>query len=140
MLTTVLPTTGPGTCQSLKLRNHRLAMNVYYNVGSFDLTPSPLTMAIEQRIAVFMCRPSNSDGIIWLVNEEPLSRANLSNFTTSTKSIDGALTYMLSAGTLLKYNQSSIQCVATFVDGSPSFFAEPVTLLIQGFYPHSFFM
>ena len=40
--------------------------------------------------------------------------------------------YSLSIVTLLEYNETTVQCVATFLDGSPPLFTPPVTLLIQG--------
>ena len=100
---------------------------------NFELTPSPLTVAIEQGRAVFKCQHSLCDFVNWVVNKT--SSDKLPNVTESIQNEGNILTYLLSFDNLDGYNQSEIQCLAVFVDGSPTLFTEPATLLIQGIHP-----
>ena len=94
------------------------------------MVPSPLTVAVEQGTATFQCQHPLADAINWLLNGTALNRGGLTNVSSSIQS-QGSATSTLSIGTLLEYSQTTIECVA-FIDGSPSQFTEPVTLLIQG--------
>ena len=63
----------------------------------------------------------------------PLNTANFQNIsTTSTPGPSGVITHILSIGTLLVHNGTTIECVATFFDGSSPQVTTPVPLLIQG--------
>ena len=97
-------------------------------LAPFEITPSPLTVAVEQEVAVFVCQHLSSDGIAWLVNGTSLNRIISPDITTSN---NGTI-FLLSIGTLLDYNETTVECVATFLDGSPPIFTPNVTLLIQG--------
>ena len=55
------------------------------NIAPFEITPSPLTVAVEQEVAVFVCQHLNSDGITWLVNGTSLNRINSPNISISTR-------------------------------------------------------
>ena len=85
-------------------------------------------MAVEQEVATFNCQCLSCDAITWRLNGALLNRINSPNITTSS---NGTIR-LLSIGTLLEYNGTTVQCVAIFVDGSPPIFTPPVTLLIQG--------
>ena len=85
------------------------------------MAPSPLTVAVKQGTATFQCQHSLCDAVFWQVNGASLNRANFPNISTTT-----------SIRTLLKYNQTTIVCVALFFDGTPPQFTAPVALLIQG--------
>ena len=85
-------------------------------------------MAVEQEVAVFVCQHLSSDGLTWLVNGTSTNRINSADITTSSS----GTTHTLSIRTLLEYSGTTFVCVATFLDGSLSLFAPPVTLLIQG--------
>ena len=97
-------------------------------LAPFEIPPSPLTVAVEQEVATFYCQHLSSDGIYWLVNETSVNRINSPDITTSSS---GTM-HSLSIGTLLEYSGTTVECVVTFLDGSPALFAPPVTLLIQG--------
>ena len=96
------------------------------------MVPSPLIVAVEQGTATFQCQHPLADGISWHLNGTSLNRASLANVSTDSQSQGSAVTYTLSIGTLIEYSQTTVECVAAFIDGSPSQFTEPVTLLIQG--------
>ena len=85
-------------------------------------------MAVEQEVATFNCQHLSSDGIAWLVNETSVNLINSPDITTSSS---GTM-HSLSIGTLLEYNGTTVQCVASFFDGSPPLLTPSVTLLIQG--------
>ena len=96
------------------------------------MAPSPLTVAVEKEMATFVCQHSACDFITWRVNGSSLNR-KLPNISNDDSQVDdaGIRVYSLSIGTLLEYNTTRVECVATFFDGSPQF-TSPVTLLIQG--------
>ena len=96
------------------------------------MVPSPLTLAVEQGTATFQCQHPLADGINWLLNGTPVTRAGLANVSSSIQSQGSVATYTLSIGALIEYSQTTVECVATFIDGSPLQFTEPVMLLIQG--------
>ena len=85
-------------------------------------------MAVEQKVATLECQHLSCDGITWLVNGTSLNRINSPNITSSN---NGSIR-LLSIGTLLEYSGTTVQCVATFLDGSPPIFTQPVRVLIQG--------
>ena len=106
-------------------------------IVNFEITPSPLTVAVEQRNATFYCQHTTSDSISWIVNGISLNMINSSNIrsSSSTEQNDGVKIYSLlimGNETLLELNHSTIECVAVFFDGSPSQLTQPVTLLVQG--------
>ena len=102
----------------------------------FEITPSPLTVAVEQRTATFQCQCSHADLIDWRVNGSSLNTAiGLSNISiTSIRPSNGVVIYMLSIETLLAYDGTIIECVAGFLDEPlPQLqFTPLVTLRIQG--------
>ena len=103
-------------------------------IATFAISPSPLTVAVEQETAVFYCQHLTSDGINWRVNGQSLNILNSPNIISSSDNpqSNGIKVYSLSIRILSEFNQSTVVCVATFFDGSPSQFTSPVTLLIQG--------
>ena len=101
---------------------------------SFVMTPSPLTVAVEQGIATFQCQHPLAVGIGWRVNGIPLNVATLQNISAVNVGTPNGATSMLSIATLLVYNGIIIECVATFIDGSSPQFTAPVILFIQGNY------
>ena len=99
----------------------------------FEITPSPLTVAVEQETATFQCQYSHADLIDWRVNgSSPINLSNISS--TSIRSSNGVILSMLSIETLLAYDGTTIECVAVFLDESlPQLESTPpVTLRIQG--------
>ena len=107
---------------------------MYYNIANFNLVPSPLTVAVEQGTASFQCQHPFANGINWLLNGTSPNRAGLISLFSSVHFNGSIRSYALSFGILLEYNQTTVQCVAIFTDGSPPQFAEAVTLLIQGLF------
>ena len=97
-------------------------------IVTFGITPSSLIVAVEQGTATFQCQHPLAVAIGWRVNGIPLNVATLQNIYTATPND----VTILSIGTLLVYNGITIECVATFIEGSPPQFTPPVTLLIQG--------
>ena len=89
-------------------------------------------MAVEQGRATFRCQNSLCDAVNWQVNGTSVNRANLPNISINELQSSTVITYTLSIETLLKYNQMTVVCVASFFDGTPPQFTVPVTLLIQG--------
>ena len=100
-----------------------------YTVVIFEVTPSPLTVAVEQGTATFQCQHPLAVVIGWRVNRMSLNMANLLNVSSATH-INA--TTILSIATLLVYNGTIVECIATFIDGSSPQFTAPVALLIQG--------
>ena len=96
--------------------------------GTFEITPSPLTVAVEQEVATFVCQHSSSDVIAWLVNGTATNRINSPDINTSSS---GRM-HVLTIGTLLEYSGTTVECVATFLDESPPIPTPPVMLLTQG--------
>ena len=62
--------------------------------------------------------------------ENKINSPNIS--TDEIQQIDGGKIYSLSIGTLLEFNQTTVECVAVFFDERPALFTPAVTLLIQG--------
>ena len=63
----------------------------------------------------------------------PVSRINSSNISTNDiQESGGGRINTLSIGTLLEFNQTTVECVAFFNDGIPPQVTPAVTLLIQG--------
>ena len=129
--TTQPPTTPPtGTFITIKL-----SMVIYclplYLTAEFEIIPSPLNVTVEQQVAIFHCQHGSSNGIIWRVNG---TAPNSSNVTTKGVLLSGGgYASSLSIRTLLDFNDTTIKCVAIFLQGSPPFqFTTPVALLIQG--------
>ena len=90
-------------------------------------------MAVEQGTATFQCQHSLAGAIGWRVNGIPLNTANFQNIsTTSTSGSNGVSTHILSIRTLLEYNRATIECIATFLDGSSPKVTISVLFLIQG--------
>ena len=94
----------------------------------FEVTPSPLTVAVEQGTATFQCQHPQAVAIGWRVNGTSLNMANLQNISTATTNDVTILTI----STLLVYNGTTVECVATFIDGSSPQFTPPVAFFIQG--------
>ena len=116
-------------------------MDIYYQwiiyfiiIVIFEISPSPLTVAVEQGTATFQCQCSVADFISWRVNGMSLNMAtNLSNISTdSIQPSNGVIIYRLSIGTLLVYDGTTIDCAATFIDGLLPQVTPPVSLHIQG--------
>ena len=103
------------------------------------ITPSPLTVAVEQGTATFQCQHPLADVIAWRVNGLALSMAALPNVSVTSIGTPNGGTTILSIGTPLEYNRMTIECIALFIDGSSPQFTEPVTLLIQGMYSKKYF-
>jgi hypothetical protein len=87
---------------------------------------------VEQGTATFHCQHPLADGIGWRVNGIPLNVATLQNVSAASVGTPNGATPTLSIGTLLVYNGITIECIATFFDGSLPQFTVPVALLIQG--------
>ena len=96
----------------------------------FEITPSPLTVAVEQGTATFQCQHPLAVSIGWRVNGTLQNVANLPNISTATPNN----VTILSIASLLVYNGMIIECVASFIDGSSPQFTSPVALHIQGTY------
>ena len=109
-------------------------LRLYHNIANFNLVPSPLTVAVEQGTASFQCQHPFANGINWLLNGTSPNRAGLISLFSSVHFTGSIRSYALSFGILLEYNQTTVQCVAIFTDGSPPQFTEAVTLLIQGLF------
>ena len=101
-------------------------------IVAFVITPSPLTVAVEQGTATFQCHHPLADVISWRVNGISLSIAALPNVSTASVVTPNGVAVILSVGTLLDYNGTTVECIATFIDGSPPQLTTPVVLLIQG--------
>ena len=98
----------------------------------FEISPSPLTVAVEQGTATFQCQHPQAAVIGWRVNGLPLNVATLQNVSVFSAGTPNGVTTTLSISTLLVYNETTIECIATFIDGSSPQFTPLVTLLIQG--------
>lgn len=101
----------------------------------FIVVPSPLVLAVEQKIATFNCQHHTADAIGWKVNGTgpALDVINIPNITIDRLLLHGNdFLYTLIIGTLLEYNQTIIECVAIFFDGREQQSTAPVTLLSQG--------
>ena len=89
-------------------------------------------MAVEQGTATFQCQHPLADVIGWRVNGIPLNAAILQNVSATSVVTSNGVASTLSIGTLLVYNGITVECIATFIDGSSPQFTPPVTLLVQG--------
>ena len=88
-------------------------------------------MAVEQGTATFQCQHSLADGINWLLNGISISRAGLGPVSSIVQFKGSIATYTLSIGTLIEYNQTTVECVAIFIESPPQM-SQAVMLLIQG--------
>ena len=95
---------------------------------NFVITPSPLTVAVEQGTATFQCQHPLAIAVGWRVNGILLNVATFQNISSATPND----VTILSIGTLLVYNGTTVECIATFIDGSSPQFAPTVLLFIQG--------
>ena len=97
---------------------------------NFMIIPSPLTVAVEQGTATFQCQHPLAISIGWRgrVNGILQNVANLPNISTATPNN----VTILSIATLLVYNGITVECIASFIDGSSPQFTPLVQLLIQG--------
>ena len=98
---------------------------------TFEVTPSPLTVAVEQGRAIFNCQHNSSDDIIWRVNGTSPNSSHIS--IEGVPLSGGGFRASVSVRTLLNFNETTIECVAVFLQGSLPFqYTTPVALLIQG--------
>ena len=88
-------------------------------------------MAVERGTATFQCQHPLAIAIGWRVNGT-LNVAALPNISDASVGTPNGVARILSIGTLLVYNETAVECIATFIDGSPPQFTPPVQLLIQG--------
>ena len=96
------------------------------------MTPTLLTVAVEQGTATFECQHLTCDDISWQVNETSLDNVKSQNITTDRILLPSAeFRHSLTIDTLLEYNQTIVECVAVFFKRT-SVLTEPVVLLIQG--------
>ena len=96
---------------------------------NFTVVPSPLNKTTEQEEAVFYCQHSSSDDIGWRVNGTSYDSLNI----TTTPLRDGGRQSSLAIDTHLKFNETTVQCVASFFQGpTPFLFSASALLLIQG--------
>ena len=98
----------------------------------FGISPSPLTVAVEQGTATFQCQHPLAIAIGWRVNGILLNVATFPNISDASVGTPNGVTTILSISTILMYNETTIECIATFIDGSLPQFTPLVTLLIQG--------
>ena len=103
-------------------------------VHDFQVAPTPLNISVEQGIAMFRCHNRFVDGIHWRINATPVNQLSLPKISTNVTSSSefGGAIYLLSIAALLRYNHTTVQCVATFFGGAPQIITSPVMLLIQG--------
>ena len=97
------------------------------------MTPLPRNVTLEEEV-VFQCQHSTADVIGWRLNGTLLSAYAHQNTTVSSIPLsDGGITYKLMIIALPEYNNTSIECVAVFLDpGLPIMETAPIVLLIQG--------
>ena len=88
-------------------------------------------MAVEQGIATFQCQHQHADVITWHLNGTSINRAGLGLVYSSVQFNGSVITYTLSIGALIKYNQTTVECVALFFESPPQM-SQAVMLLIQG--------
>ena len=96
------------------------------------IIPSTLTVAVEQGTATFQCQHPLVVVIAWRVNGILVNMAALPNVSVTSVATPNGVTTILSIGNLLDNNGTTVECVATFIDGSSPQFTPPVALLIQG--------
>ena len=109
-----------------------LSLSSLPDTTNFVITPSPLTVAVEQGTATFQCQHPLADVITWRVNGIPLNMAAFSSVSTASVVTPNGVTTILSIGTLLDNNGTTIECIALIIDESSLQFTAPVVLLIQG--------
>lgn len=94
------------------------------------MTPSSLNVTVEQGVATFHCQHNGSDDINWRVNETSPTSPNIS---PEKVPLGSGFYSSLTIASLLKFNGSTIECVAIFYKVSPPFrFTPPMILLVQG--------
>ena len=103
-------------------------------IVTFEITPSPLTVAVEQGTATFQCQHPLADVIAWRVNGILLNMAALLNVSVTSVGTPNGVTTILSIGTLFENNRTTVECIAVFINGSSHQLTTPVVLLIQGMY------
>ena len=90
-------------------------------------------MAVEQGTAAFYCQHLTSDNIGWRVNGVAENMINSPNISIDEiQQVGGGRIYTVSIGTIVEFNQTTVECVAIFFGGTPPQFTPAVTLLIQG--------
>ena len=98
--------------------------------------PTGLTVA-QGQVATFHCQHSTADVIGWRLNDTALNGHDSSfvrSVASSTSHSDGVIRYTLTIAALPEYNQTEIECVALFLDGSPVEYTDTVILTIQGLF------
>ena len=94
-------------------------------IVAFEISPSPLTVAVEQGAATFLCQHPQAG---WRVNGILLNTATLPNISSATPNDVTILSIVI----FLVYNGTTVECVAILIDGSSPQFTARVQLLIQG--------
>ena len=114
-------------------------MKLHAGQTQFQLQPEDKiisTSESQDRYVIFSCQHDTADIITWEVNEEGLSNNNMNgDITTGLFSIsyyDDIYVQQLKIPTNPLYNETIVECIATFLDGSPEQKTESVSLIYQG--------
>ena len=98
-------------------------------MAQFSTSPSTQITA-EGRTALFSCRHPNADIISWNINGT--SSLSFSTPDIVSSSNTQTLLHVLSIVGRSMYNQSRVECIATFFDGQPTQTSAAVKLIVQG--------
>ena len=80
------------------------------------MTPSSLNVTVEQGVAIFHCQYGSSDDITWRLNGKAISSLKF-NFAIERFPLSSDGSYSsLSIPTFLDFNQTTIECMAVFIE------------------------
>ena len=85
-------------------------------------------------VAKFWCQHSTADSIGWRINGTSLGSFHPKNVSTEGLTTPNGLSHALIISAVAAYNETLVECVAIFFDGSAPRVTPSVTLLIQGQY------
>ena len=97
----------------------------------FTITLTGLKVA-ERVVAKFYCQHPTADAIGWRLNGTTLLGSTLDGVVATTNSEADEIINTLTVLALPYYNQTEVECVAYFDDGSPTMHSDVVNLTIQG--------
>lgn len=105
---------------------------VTINATTFTTIPLAKNVSAGERV-VFQCQHETADGIGWKLNGTLLNTFNPANVTATGLPLpNGNVIYNLILTALPRYNNTTIECIATFLNQEAPTSTEPVLLLIQG--------
>lgn len=112
---------------SFLFKNSKSKINDSSFVLAFTVSPEFATVAVREN-ATFYCQHPSADSIRWKIDGHFVTANPPQDITPGSFRSRNGIIYTLKIMARPEYNGSTIECVATFDDGTPQEQAPPVTL------------